>query len=124
MTSKGNGHHSELPAAIRHVVAFCKARQHQGIDVTVSPEGPRKYVVTVRRECHELTLTFARRSRGWDLANWHAVNDGKQVDVASVAAALALLSQREGKAGSSAVQAGSPQRRNDIEARRHSVIRT
>jgi hypothetical protein len=86
---------------IRHFVAFCHARQRLGVDVTVSAEGPRKYVVTARRGGLELTLTVARRSRGWDVAGCHAVKDGEPVDVAGVAAALALLAQREGTAGSS-----------------------
>jgi hypothetical protein len=113
-----------LPAAIRHVVAFCHARQHKGVEVAVRREGSRRFVVTARRrDGLELALTFARRSRGWDLAGYRAVKDGEPVDIADVAAALALLGQREGTAGTSPVRAGPPQRRNDVEARRDSVIR-
>jgi hypothetical protein len=112
-----------LPAVIRHVVAFCHARQHRGVEVAVRGEGPRKFVVTARRDGLELALTFARRSRGWDLAGYHARKDGEPVDMAGVAAALVLLGQREGTAGSSPVRAGPPQRRNDVETRRHSVSR-
>jgi hypothetical protein len=112
-----------MPAVIRHVVAFCHARQHQGVEVAVRREGPRRFVVTARRSGLELALTFARRSRGWDLAACHAVKDGEPVDMADVAAALALLGQRAGTAGTSPVRAGPPHRRNDVETRRHSVIR-
>ena len=112
-----------LPAMVRHVVAFCRARQHLGADVTVGAEGPRKYVVTIRRNSLEVTLTFTRRSRGWELTGQRIVKDGEPADVANVAAALALLAQRQGTAGSSPVRAGPPQRRNDVEARRDSVIR-
>ncbi len=108
---------------VRHVVAFCRARQHLGADVTVGAEGPRKYVVTIRRNSLEVTLTFTRRSRGWELTGQRIVKDGEPADVANVAAALALLAQRQGTAGSSPVRAGPPQRRNDVEARRDSVIR-
>lgn len=111
-----------LPAAIRHVVAFCHARKHKGVEVAVRREG-RRFVVTARRDGLELALTFARRSRGWDLAGYRAVKDGEPVDMADVAAALALLGQREGTAGTSPVRAGPSQRRNDVEARRDSVIR-
>jgi hypothetical protein len=108
---------------VRRVVVFCRARQHLGADVTVSAEGPRKYVVTVRRGGLEVTLTFTRRSRGWELTGQRIVKDGEPAGVASVAAALALLAQREGTAGSSPVRAGPLQRRNDVAARRDSVIR-
>src|SRR5258708_4503376 len=108
---------------VRHVVAFCHARRHLGVNVTVSAEGPRKYVVTVRRDGLEVTLTFTRRSRGWELTGQRVIEDGDPADVASGAAALALLAQRGGTAGSSPVRAGPPERRNGVEARRHSVIR-
>ena len=100
---------------IRHIVAFCPARQHQGVEVAVRGEVPRRFVVTVRRDGLEPALTFAWRSRGWDLAGYHARKDGEQADMADVAAALALLGQREGTAGSSPVRAGPPQRSNDVE---------
>lgn len=112
-----------LPAVIRHIVAFRHAWQHQGVEVAVRGEGPRRFVVTARRGGLEPALTFARRLRGWDLAGYHARSDGAQAGMADVAAALALPGQREGTAGSSPVRAGPPQRRNDVEARRHTVIR-
>jgi hypothetical protein len=112
-----------LPAMVRHVVVFCRARQHLGADVTVRAEGTRKYVVTIRCDGLEVTLTFTRRSRSWELTGKRIVKVGEPAGVAGVAAALALLAQREGTAGSSPVRAGPPQCRNDVAARRDSVIR-
>lgn len=107
MSTARPGPDQVLPAMIRHYVAFCHARQHLGVDVTVSAEGLRKCMVTARRDGLERTSRSPAFPRllGPDRL-LHRQRRSRPVW-------SALLAQREGTAGSSPIagRAASAQER-------------
>jgi hypothetical protein len=112
------GSSGRLPAVISHLTAMCRARQQRGVTADVQASAPGRYVLTVCNGPREVTLTFARRRRRWDLADVQLTEDGEAVDAArSIYEVIRLLSDHE-------IGTGTPSRTRDARLPRDSALET
>jgi hypothetical protein len=114
-----------LPAVISHLTAMCRARQHRGVTADVQFSAPGRWVLTVCNGSKELTLTFARRRRRWDLADIQLTEDGELVDAArSIYEVIRLLSDHEiGTGTSSRTSSARLPRDSALETKKNTVLR-
>jgi hypothetical protein len=114
-----------LPAVISHLTAMCRARQDRGVTADVQFSAPGRYVLTVCNGRKEVTLTFARRRRRWDLADIQLTEDGEPVDAArSIYEVIRLLSDHEIGTGTPSRTSGSRLPRDSaLETKKNTVLR-
>ena len=91
----------------------------------VQSPGPGRYVLTVRSGRKELTLTFARRRRRWDLSDIGLTEDGEPLDVTrSLYDVIRLLSSHEIGTGTPSRTRGARMPRNTaLETKKNTVLR-
>lgn len=114
-----------LPAVISHLTAMCRARQHRGVTADVQLSAPGRYVLTVCNGRKEVTLTFARRRRRWDLDDVQLTEDGEPVDTArSIYEVIRLLSDHEIGTGTPSPTGGARLPRDSaLETKKNTVLR-
>jgi hypothetical protein len=117
--------HSRFPAVISHLTAICRARQHRGVTADVQFSAPGRYLLTVCNNSKELTLTFARRHRRWNLADIRLTEDGEPVDVDhSIYEVIRLLSDHEIGTGTPSRTSGARLPRNSaLDTKKNTVLR-
>jgi hypothetical protein len=104
---------------------MCRARQDRGVTADVQASAPGRYVVTICKGRKELTLTFARRRRRWDLADVQLTEDGEAVDAArSMYEVIRLLSDHEIGTGTPSRTRGARLPRDGaLETKKNTVLR-
>jgi hypothetical protein len=119
------GSPGRVPAVIAHLTAMCRARQDRGVTADVQATAPGRYVLTVRLGRKELSLTFARRRRRWDLADIQLTEDGEVLDAArSLYEVIRLLSDHEIGTGTPSPARGARLPRDSaLETRKNTVLR-
>jgi hypothetical protein len=110
---------------IAHLTAICRARQNRGVTADVQETAPGRYQVTVGNGRKELSLTFALRRRGWDLADVQLTEDGQPKDAArSMYEIIRLLSDHEiGTGTPSRTGAARLSRDSALETKKNTVLR-
>jgi hypothetical protein len=110
---------------VAHLTAICRARQNKGVTADVQETAPGRYKVTVRKGRKELSLTFALRRRGWDLADVQLTEDGQPKDAArSMYEVIRLLSDHEiGTGTPSRTGAARLSRDSALETKKNTVLR-